>query len=174
MRRSLMNTRRTGSPNCRITLLPGTRRRSSRSVEDQLLDRGRVPGSNNTMWLRGRGDLFPLTVGCQNPWHPTQNGRPKFRFPLNQHTFSQAVNSFLSRRPHASKRRLRSSKTSHRLSALPTASSWLLPITTTQRTFSDLTNSLKMQDIAGSNPRLNGRRLRNPKKPPYNSKYREL
>jgi hypothetical protein len=27
-----------------------------------------------------------------------------------------------------------------------------------------LTNSLKMQDIAGSNPRLNGRRLRNTKK----------
>jgi hypothetical protein len=91
MRRGLMNTRRTGSLNCRITLLPGTRRRSSRSVEDQFLDRGRVPGSNNTMRLRGRGDLFPLTVGCQNPGHPTQNGRPKFRFPLNQHTTKEVA-----------------------------------------------------------------------------------
>src|SRR5918992_3438677 len=36
---------------------------------------------------RGHGSLcqIPLIVGCQNPWHPTQNGRPKFRFPLNQH-----------------------------------------------------------------------------------------
>src|SRR5207248_9919653 len=89
-------------------------------------------------------------------------------------SFSQAVNSFLSRRPRTSKQHLRSSKTSHRLSALLTASSWLLPITTTQRTFSDLTNSLKMQDIAGSNPRLNGGGCVTQKKPPYNSKYREL
>ena len=85
MRLGLMNTRRTEPLNCMVTLLPGARRRSRRSVEDKLLDRGRVPGSNNTMQLRGRGDLFPLIVGCQNPGHPTQNGRPKFRFPLSQH-----------------------------------------------------------------------------------------
>jgi hypothetical protein len=89
MRLGLMNTRRTEPLNCLVALLPGARRRSRRRVEDKLLDRGRVPGSNNTMQLRGRGDLFPLTVGCQNPWHPTQNGRPKFRFPLNQHTIER-------------------------------------------------------------------------------------
>jgi hypothetical protein len=62
MRLGLMNTRRTEPLNCRVTLLPGARRQSRRSVEDKLLDWGRVPGSNNTMQLRGRGDLFPL--GC--------------------------------------------------------------------------------------------------------------
>jgi hypothetical protein len=69
MRRGLMNIRRTGSLNCRITLLPGTRRRSSRSVEDQLLDRGRVPGSNSTMRLRSRGDLLAL---WELPWNQLQ------------------------------------------------------------------------------------------------------
>jgi putative transposase len=80
--------------------VPGARRRSSRSAEDQLLDRGRMPGSNNTRQLRGRGDLFPLTVGRQNPWHPTQNGRPKFRFPLNQHiaTFGFYTNFIVQQR----------------------------------------------------------------------------
>lgn len=46
MRLGLMNTRRTEPLNCMVTLLPGARRRSRRSVEDKLLDRGRVPGSN--------------------------------------------------------------------------------------------------------------------------------
>jgi toxin HigB-1 len=40
------------------------------------------------MTVSGGGSFVLPYVGCHYPRQPTQNSRPKFRFPLNQHIFS--------------------------------------------------------------------------------------
>ena len=81
-----LNPKRSEPLNRMVTLLPGEQWRSRRSPVGKLLDQRWTHGFYVTMTVSGGGSLALPYVGCHYPRQPTQNSRPKFRFPLNQHT----------------------------------------------------------------------------------------
>jgi hypothetical protein len=80
-----LNPKRSEPLNRMVMFLPGEQWRSRRSPVGKLLDQRWTHGFYVTMTVSGAGSLAFPYVGCHYPRHPTQNSRPKFRFPLNQH-----------------------------------------------------------------------------------------
>jgi hypothetical protein len=83
----LLNPKRSEPLNRMVTLLPGEQGRSRRNPVGQLLDQRWAHGFYVTMTVSSGGSFVLPYVGCHYPRQPTQNSRPKFRFPLNQHNF---------------------------------------------------------------------------------------
>src|SRR5918997_1710092 len=81
----LLNPKRSELLNRMVTLLPGEQWRSRRNPVGQLLDQRWAHGFYVTMTVSGGGSFVLPYAGCHYPRQPTQNSRPRFRFPLNQH-----------------------------------------------------------------------------------------
>jgi hypothetical protein len=82
-----LNPKRSEPLNRMVMFLPGEQWRSRRSPVGKLLDQRWTHGFYVTMTVSGAGSLALPYVGCHYPRQPTQNSRPKFRFPLNQHKY---------------------------------------------------------------------------------------
>lgn len=87
----LLNPKRSELLNRMVTLLPGEQGRSRRNPVGQLLDQRWAHGFYVTMTVSSGGSFVLPYAGCHYPRQPTQNSRPKFRFPLNQHTMGSMV-----------------------------------------------------------------------------------
>ena len=81
----LLNPKRSELLNRMVTLLPGEQGRSRRNPVGQPLDQRWAHGFYVTMTVSSGGSFVLLYAGCHYPRQPTQNSRPKFQFPLNQH-----------------------------------------------------------------------------------------
>jgi hypothetical protein len=85
-----LNPKRSESLNRMVTLLPGEQWRSRRNPVGKLLEQRWAHGFYVTMTVSAVGASSSHTLVVTTPRQPTQNSRPKFRFPLNQHNIEPA------------------------------------------------------------------------------------